>query len=92
MSPKKLAWGQPRWERSPTNRVQPSFYRLSLHMLHPDPSAQALPAAFGDFLGGMDSIGNKSTFDTLPTILDLDVPAPYQLKDFPRQIHKGLWR
>lgn len=62
-------------------------------MLHPDKSTQALPAAFGDFLGGMDSIGNKSTFDTFPTILDLDVPAPYQLKDVPRQIHKGLsWK
>lgn len=68
------------------------FYCLSPHLLLPGQSAQALPAAFGDLLGGMDRVGNKSTLDALPTILDLDVPTPYQLKDVPRQIHKGLMR
>lgn len=38
----------------------------------------------------MDCVGDKSTLNALPAILDCDVPAPYQLKDFPRQVYKGL--
>lgn len=59
-------------------------------MLQPGESAEALPAALGDLLGGMDRVGNKPTLDALPAVLDLDVPAPYQLEDVPRQIHKRL--
>lgn len=46
-------------------------------MLWPGKSAVALPAALGDLLRGMDGVGNKSTLDALPAILDLDVPAPH---------------
>lgn len=59
-------------------------------MLQPGKSAEALPAALGNLLRGVDGVGNKSTLDALPAILDLDVPAPYQLKDVSCQIHKRL--
>lgn len=59
-------------------------------MPQPGESAEALPAALGDLLGRMDGVGNKSTLDTLPAVLDLDVPVPHQLEDVPRQLHKGL--
>lgn len=56
----------------------------------PGESAEALPAALGDLLGGVDGVGDKSTLDALPAVLDLDVPAAHQVKDVPRQIHEGL--
>jgi len=46
-------------------------------MLQPGRSAEALPAALGDLFGRMDGVGNKSTLDAFPAILDLDVPAPH---------------
>ncbi len=89
MSPKN--WPVPAKTREISYRWSPlRLYHLSPHTLQPGRSAQTLPAALGDLLGGMDGVGNKSTLDALPAILDLDVPAAYQLKDVPRQIHKCL--
>lgn len=68
----------------------PKYYHLSPHMLQPGKSAVALPAALGNLLGGVDGVGNKPALDALPAVLDLDVPAPHQLKDVPRQLHKRL--
>lgn len=56
----------------------------------PTQSAEALPAALGDLLGGVDGVGNKSTLDSFPAVLDLDVTIPHQFEDVPRQIHKCL--
>lgn len=86
MSPKELAKA-----REISYRWSPlKYYHLSPHAPQPGKSAEALPAALGDLLGGVDGVGNKSTLDALPAILDLDVPAPHQLKDVLRQLHKCL--
>jgi len=53
-------------------------------------SAEALPAALGDLLGGVDGVRDQSTLDALPAVLDRNVPAAYQLKDVLRQIYKRL--
>lgn len=60
-------------------------------MLQTGESAEALAAAFGDLLRGVDRVGNKSTLDALPAVLDLDVPVTYQFEDVPREIYERLW-
>lgn len=53
-------------------------------------SAEALSATLGDLLRRVDGVGDKSALDALPAVLDLDVPAPHQLKNVPRQVHERL--
>lgn len=72
--------------RSPLKYLPPA----PPHVLQPGESTEALPAAFGDLLGRMDGVGNKSALNALPAILDFDVPASHQVKDGLRQIHKCL--
>lgn len=53
-------------------------------------SAVTLPSTFGDFLRGVDDVWDEAALHALPTVLDLDVSAPHQVKDLPRQVHEGL--
>lgn len=55
----------------------PIIYSLWPSMLQTGESAEALATAFGDLLWRVDCVGNKSTLDTLPAVLDLDVPITY---------------
>lgn len=95
MSRETVSKGPKTWPGLRASTARENFSPLRLHrrsanMLQPGKSAVALPAALGHLLGRMDRVGNKSALDAFPAVLDLDVPAPHQLKDFPRQIHKCL--